>query len=830
MVGRRTIGVFLMVLLSLAAAPTAPAQGFLSVVQEADGTTIVAVRIPASGAALDGVTAQFPLAEGILAIEVEKVLLGGPGGSMDVEAYLAQANLLLDGLTTPLPSLIVIPQGDPFEESTTAALQELAREMETLQVELEAAAAGTESESDELHDAALEAAAEAAWIHAMSAEAASLATSAAEEEAPMLFALVSRVESGLELLDPLIDHLEEEGDAAVPDVPPAVTNNIAKAQQKVEAGLQKAEEAKALLAQKIDNARAVVDDLVDEQAALDAARVALEGALLAIDDAADHAQAEAEETAEDAQARLESEKGKALKKVEFLNGLVEKAADRDDVQKAADMAEAALDETLAPLQWARDWVDAAHAWGDASKEATADDALAAIDRSIARLEAARALVEKYRDQNVQPSLDEALAEVPAALASVQDELDAAQGQLEAALKDVEGIAGGLDPSANHPDGPEATVCFEPAAASLCFQYASPDDEADKEIVLLVAIPALSVPDLSSLPATPLPSASAPTLVVPSASTPAASAPTLNLPGATTPTASTATVPTLISGKPKPSVGLPSLSQDPAGSDGPELTEENNQNQPAHAGLEISTVPATIDVQEGQQGVLTIRLRNTGTATDTFRVTLHTDAPVTADASQEKVVVEPGKHGSLSVRLTPLTSGSGTLKIVATGDLAGTVRHQLPVTVSRLPPAAADIFASLEPDRIHSLVGQQTLLTIELANRGSALDHIELFAAGEGVTVQPSVLQASLAPGESVVRQVRLTPTQEGEVPVTLRLESEKGAHLQPIVILDVDSQALGLPEEPAPPAKKGSTPGFGAVLVAAAALAVVALTGARRRP
>ncbi|MEA3165433.1 MAG: hypothetical protein QOJ26_285, partial [Thermoplasmata archaeon] len=252
--------VWLAVALLVAAAPLASSQPLpsLPLVSPADDHTVVAVEVPLTGARGSG-SLQVPVEGGILDIRVDPILLPGPGGTVDVEAYLAQVRLLLPtGVVVPLPSMVVRSEDRAIEGPAAQALADLAAELASLQAELETlpvlasepdpgADPDPEPEpqqSDPVAEnvSALMAqadalAAQAAWLQAMGDEAAGAAGAGVAEQGAIATAMLARIEAGLALL---LDGLQLAQDKAAevaeslplpapPEGPPASSSSSSSA-------------------------------------------------------------------------------------------------------------------------------------------------------------------------------------------------------------------------------------------------------------------------------------------------------------------------------------------------------------------------------------------------------------------------------------------------------------------------------------------------------------------------------------------------------------------------------------------------------------------------
>lgn len=828
MARRLSASAALLLFLFLAQAPAASSSVF-SVVQESDGMTMIAVRFPLAGPpGADDLSFQYPLGSDVLYVDLQPVALPGPGGSVDVDAFLAEAWLVTGAGIISLPSLIILPEEGTLEGELAEAVEELQADLVALRLEVEAlaadaeeAAAGAQAEAaiaaQEVHDEAMALAAEVAWLQAMAAEIVGETSSGAEAQMALANAMIARIQAGLALLDPVVAHLEEELASVVPPTPtppttPAtpspdplepVRGRLEKVQERIDRAVERAEAARDTLVAEAGEALAKVDELVDEQAALDAARTAVEAALQALQAEVDKDKAVAEEKAEGAKAKVEELK----LAVDALRAAAEatRAEKEQEVQAAAEEAQESLDEAIAPMRWALDWAESARAWAQSAGDDSVADAMGTVEQAAATAEAVRAIVERYAGENVGPGSDAALAQAAAALDGASGQLAQAQASLEAALAQLQGLPGGLDPpDPEAPDADSVALCVEGPLASICTEYASPGPD-QKEIVVLVAVPRAEIPGLPPL------SQTVPGIPVgpggpPSVST--AQEPTVpTLPGlpSTSPTVS----------QPPSSPTAPSTSA-PATSPSP--TPQSTQARASPPQLHLAAEPADLQMVEGRQETLLVRIRNSGGSPDTVRLTIEMDAPVTADSTQGSIAVDPGREETFSVRVTPLSSGSGSLTLVASGDEGGTLRREIAVFVARPPSSASNITARLDPAALRVTLGEEAFLTVHIANGGTSPETVTFLASAGAAELSPASGSVYVAPGESAVRQVTVTPTREGDSSVRVRLSTSTGVLLEPVAFLGVGPSAAVQEEGPGSPtpSEPGSTPGFGWALLTVA--------------
>ena len=378
------------------------------------------------------------------------------------------------------------------------------------------------------------------------------------------------------------------------------------------------------------------------------------------------------------------------------------------------------------------------------------------------------------------------------------------------------------------DAETMSVCVDSLAAQACFQYRSPAD-SPASLTVLLAIPtgpgvlddiaALLPVDLDD----PLPT-SQPPVPVPM--------PT-GLPGPPEPSATSSPSSSATSQGPEEEEQEEEEGSDPLPDPLASSTSASSSESPATSPhLEAEAEATTLSLEMGEQDSLVMTVRNDGTAADTVRLTAQTDAPIAFDTTDGSVHLAPGQQHEFVVRITPLAAGSGTLDLIATGEEAGTVLDSVLVAVQEppSPQPQASIAASLDPTAIQSAVGQATAVTIRLANEGPVADLVSVKVSGQDLRAEPAQIQTLLQPGEAIARQVWITPLTEGASQIVMRITSDHGADLKPIVMMDAVGSSAPIdddvPEDASGEDDSKDSPGFG--LVAAGAAMAFALLARRK--
>ncbi|MHB1262652.1 MAG: COG1470 family protein [Thermoplasmatota archaeon] len=866
---RRSLAVWLAVALVGSLAPSATSQSLPQTpIAAGDHATVLSIQVPLLGPQASGST-QVPIDGGILDLRVEPILLPGPGGVVDVEAFLVEARLLLPtGLALPLPSMVIQSEEQSIDGPAAQALAELASEIAQLQQDLESLGDDSEAEPDPEPEpaepqpdpvaeqvAAIQAqidalVVQAAWIQALADEAAATAASGIEAQAAIAGAMVARVEAGLALVQQGLDGAlatagqempeapsESESpsasasdspspapSASPPDVPDGssemalLAERLVAARAQADEAMAQAGAAQDALAAQAYGLVAQADAMVDEQAAIDGARAAADTAAQALADGETNAQ----------------------RKVTKWRGVVadEAAGPSGKAEGAAAEAMAAVEDSRARLQWAEDWIAAAQAMGSDVTAGSLADAKRSIDSAQATTMAVLDILEREAASQGAPTsggLSEAagaqmaaqLAQAEQSLSDAADAADAAQADLAEALTFLGSVPGGLEPLPEPPtpaslsfDDEAMALCVDVLGSQVCLQYRSPVEASPSSLTVLVAVPVGSATleqiasmtnSLTGLPE-PVPTG----FPVP--------LPT-GLPGSSS--SSSGSEPS--SSASESSSGVPEVL--PSASSSSSSSSASPSGQPH---LKAVADKETLGLRLGEQGIVRVSVRNDGTASDTVSLTAQSDAPIAIDSTQESMVLAAGQEGVFTVRITPTGAGSGNLQLFAAGNVAATAMDSVLVAIEA--PASSpqtDIAASLEPTAIQSAVGQRSPVTLHLQNKGSMADLLDVVVSGNGISAEPASLRVPLAAGEIAVRQVWLTPEQEGPKEVQVRITSDRGADLQPLVLMDavglLDPSQLPQPSDELDqaPSDTKDSPGIGVALVGASVL--VALLSARRR-
>lgn len=847
----------MLLLMAAAAAPAAltQSQPALSIVENNAGTIVLTVKIPMVDGELPGDGSyQFPTAGGLLLIDLQPVTLPGAGGSVDVDAYLAEASFLADGVLTQLPSLLILPDEEMLTGPIHERLLELQASIDALALELEALSTEVNGQTEWAHGEILTAMAEVAWLQAMSEEASSVAGPGAEEQIAIVNSLLAYIDVMLPLVEALVDGISGTIAAANPGVPPEVWEALDEVNASVDKAMADAGAARDELVAEAGRQATMVDEAVDAQGKINGVLVALQAAydaIMAEDEEEPEPEPEPEEPKEPSLAeriveermrRANENASGAQAKVEELNALAQAEAGRHsaELQNAAQEALVSIDESLAPLHWALDWTESAKSVTDGASKVALESAERSLANAIAILEAEKAVVKKYTDQQFMPTIDAQLAGASAELDKASKDIEAAQSQVEAARAQLESdIMGGLEPAEEEeepaPEEPEGddvfAVCMDQPTSVVCAEYQKPGS-MDGQLTLVITVPNISgfipglplesgaalptgpIPVLPSTPGAPgggVPSGPQPTLTQ-VAPTPTGS-PGLGLPN---PTLTSGSMPAVPSGSPlsAPS-SLPAASSSAAASPSP--------SGPAPVPkLGMSVSPAKSALREGQQDVLRVTVKNEGNAVDDIYLGTQTDAPVSIDATKEVLHLEPGQAGEFVLRLTPLAPGAGKIKLVASSGNGATTSQEVPVTIAPVAKSASNLVAAVDPMLLETVVGALSQLTIRLENKGNVAEKITIASSSSGADVEPAMMELRLEPGESAIRELDVVPTQSGKSSVWVHMQSERGADLKPIVIFEAEPSSQSQDEDPVPTPAKGKSPGLALpVIVAVLALALV---------
>jgi len=811
----------------------------------ADGARVIVLHVPLSASASSSGprsgSLQEPLGSGVLDVVVSKAALPGAGGSADVGAYLVQAQAVLPTGALPLPTMVVesAPDGVPPEaQSQVDAVAAAAADLQSQLAALAAMAQSQVPDSQPIVDQAGALAAQAAWIQALAEAAASQGSAGAAAEAALAQAMLARVAAGLELLQQGLDGFSHmmgldatpspSSEAPSPSPSPSDSSmSLPPIPDDIVAALAAAQQQAADLAAQVAAAQGAVADAVGQ--ALDQATAGLADAQAKAQAALDGARI----AAQDAQDMLMGKEGDAQSAAEGQAASV--AAAIDDLQRqageqAAPAAEAvgqamsAIDDALAQLQWARDWSAAAQGYAAGSAAGSAADAQAALDQALSSTMAVATLVSDAASAHGGAAAADALAQAQALVRQADAQARDAEAKLSAAMASLGVIPAGLAPAVSSDAANPAqlvAVCMMLGDGQVCADYATPSSPDQGAVTVLVAVPTALDPQglLSSV--------SEATGMVPS---PPSIGP-LPLPGgssssSSSPASSTSSSPASDSGSSSlPVDALSSSSSSSSSSAAASGAGSAGGQSPQPPVLDVHAAPDPLALDSGQQGILTVTVRNSGGSADSVRITLQGDAPVAWDMDQDTVSVPAGASVDVPVRITPQAAGSGHLTAIATGAVAQPASDDVAVSVAAPAASAASISASLDPTSLQGVVGHASLLTVRLANAGAAADVVKVAADAAGVDVEPAGLQVALQPGESAVRQLTLTPLRDGSSVVHVRLTSAHGLDLAPLASIAAMEPAAAEPpsdahsSSPAPDAGHKS-PGLGMLLTAAAVLGV----------
>lgn len=854
-----TIALSLLVLAAAAPAALPQSQPALSIVENNEGALVLSVKIPTVDGKLPGDGSyQFPTAGGLLLVDLQPIKLPGPGGEVDVDAYLAEASFLADGILTELPSMLILPEEEtitgPLQESLLeleASITDLSLELERLYLAVEGQA-GTQAGWAE--DQILTARAEVAWIEAMASEAATTTGENVAEQMLIVNSLLAYVEAMLPLLGSLIEGISDTLAANNPGVPAEVWEATDTVNASLEQAIEDAETARGDLIEEAGAQVVFVEETVGGQAAINGVLVALQAASDGLTAEEEEEEPEPEPEPEptgfpygflkESQRRANENATGAQAKVTELNALVEaelangqsRATEKSEyVQATAEQTLVAINEALAPLEWAMLWIKEAQETAPSASDFALATAEAELTFAIDSVMEVRDIVEKYTEQEfgamIDAQLEAASAQLQAASQGVNETRDA---MLAAHAELEEEIMGGLEPPeedpAPEPEEPkdeDLAICFDQPTSVVCAEYQKPGSP-EGQLILVITIPNVA----GLIPGLPLPSG----VAVPTGSLPAGPGVPGGV-GAPVPPVPPAPQPTITQSAPAPGTQIPPLPDPtlPSGSSASTSSShgassssssaasssESGTTQPAPK-VSISAAPPMSALREGQQELLRVAIKNEGNTADDIYLGAQTDAPISIDSTQEMLHLEPGKSGEFVLRLTPLAPGAGTINLIASSGNGATATHDVPVTVADAPSSPSNIAFAVDPMLLDTEVGKLSVLTLRLENKGSVAEEITILTSSNSAQVEPAVFELVLEPGASTIREVSIMPTLSGKSSVQVHMQSERGANLKPIVVMDAEPKSQSVDEDPVPIPSKGKSPGLAVpMIVAVLALALV---------
>lgn len=724
---------------------------------------------------------QVPVSGGILDIDLVPAPLAGAGGAVDAEAYVAYVTLLLaDGTSMPLPSMVILSEEVALEGPLSDAFHDLAAQAE----ELHQALLGLQaSPADDLigqvpglQEQVAALAQQAAFIVAFAQAVADVLTDGAEELLAIFSGTIATIEAAVALLEDGIGRVAEQAEglplptgspspapSPSPSPSPSPTPSSTSSPSPI-ADLSAAEEA-------FDDAMADVQAaLADLEKELEGVRATIEQAGGVVGEEAGKAAAIVGGTLNGVAMALAGAEAEARR----MREAAESQANENVASTQAFLADmqAGIDEALADVAWATDWLEAAQAFAPSAVQGPLGDAQRAVD--VANRTAWR-LADVVQDQSPAPQDD-----VESLAAGLQAQVGEAQAAVARAALLIDEVAGSLQPDVSMDDADGMTVCSATADSQACLMYVEPAGEAQVGVVrVLVALP-LADPLLVELPG-PVGSLTGSITGVPSPTPPPL--PT-SQPSPTFPPLPTGLPPSSSSSSSSASSSSASASSSPSGSASSSSSSQGNAPAPK---LVIEADRDALSARMGEHANLEVTVRNEGAAADVVRLTAQTNAPIAIDTPTESLSIAPGASGKFNVRVTPLDDGSGRLDLIATGDAAGSVKDSVAVTVAPAASAAADLTVSVQPSALEGAVGQSMAITLRIANDGPVADKVNVAVSGTGFQAEPANVEAELGPGESVLREVRVTAVAAGAHDVLIAITSQRGADLQPLVLLDAHS-------------------------------------------
>jgi uncharacterized repeat protein (TIGR01451 family) len=228
------------------------------------------------------------------------------------------------------------------------------------------------------------------------------------------------------------------------------------------------------------------------------------------------------------------------------------------------------------------------------------------------------------------------------------------------------------------------------------------------------------------------------------------------------------------------------------------------------GVVLGLTPASASAGQGTSATFTIQVTNTGSATDTFALTLSLPPGVAGKLSQASVTVPPGAGNFRDVTLT-LTAQPGTAAASLAFSLAATSTSKPAITsaaAGTLNVLATGVGATLTP--ASGALGTTYQLTV--TNTGQVADTFDLSLAGPAALVATlGTNQVTLAPGASQTVPIT-TSGVNFAVPGALNLTGIAQSHTNPAVQAAASAALTipttsGLTADLNPPNQALATPG-----------------------
>lgn len=288
-------------------------------------------------------------------------------------------------------------------------------------------------------------------------------------------------------------------------------------------------------------------------------------------------------------------------------------------------------------------------------------------------------------------------------------------------------------------------------------------------------------------------------------------PTTGLPTPPDPTNTTLPDPGLPTGTPSIPLELPGGGEtDEDDASGP---DQDPGQTPAQVSPPVVTVsPGSLSLDEGEQAVVSITVRNEGPGSDTYQLTAHRTGPIAVDAiAPSSLTLGPGEQDVLQVRVSPTDDGEGNLRLVLTSDRGTSVQRDVPVSIAQAPASAAALEVDVTPYTVRLASEEEGSVAVSVRNNGAASDTVSLAPRAEGpLTAEPQgPASITLAPGEEGVLQVRLVPRSTGSGSVSLKVTSANGGAISPVLLVDIHEPTVAAThagDAAAAPAGEDETP------------------------
>lgn len=205
---------------------------------------------------------------------------------------------------------------------------------------------------------------------------------------------------------------------------------------------------------------------------------------------------------------------------------------------------------------------------------------------------------------------------------------------------------------------------------------------------------------------------------------------------------------------------------------------------APPGTDVVLQPDELVLEEGEQEVAAVEVRNDGDGEQTYHVTAEEDGPATVEAPEEaSATLEPGEVATLRTLVTPTGAGEGTLTYHLSG--ATTSTHDVPFEVRASTSADEALSVKTSPWHVSLDPDESRLVTTTVENVADRPHAVSVDAWGDGPvsaeTGEPDELE--LEPGEEATFEVTITPKADGLGEVTTRVSTANGDAVEPLVLV-----------------------------------------------